>query len=253
MKQLCYNYLSFTICRLQGISNTQGAQHNKILREGQGDTRAWRQAKEVQKQLQLFFERLADCLLCGLMLMMAGMLYWGVTLGYYQGRLSECSGRRPGYLVKVWQPWHAVESLQTLWCQSVAFADLIVCFGVMLSTVWLVKRHQLLSNSLAQPMTGLVLGLGAAGGTAGWFAIGKVGGDAMVWLFAYWSWVGLHVLCVWFVQDVHKALIQKAAGGFYKQFFAFAKLPLFYALIGFVFPLTVAACPFWKLIGAHTG
>ena len=185
------------------------------------------------------------------MLMMAGMLYWGTTLGYYQGRLSECSGRRPGYLVNVWKPWHAVESLQTLWCQFVAFADLIVSFGVMLLTVWAVKQHQLLSNSIAQPMTVLVLGLGAAGGTAGWFAVSKVAGDAIVWLSGYWLWIGLHVLCVWFVQDVHKGLTHKAAGGFCKQLFAFAKLPLFYALMGFVFPLTVAACPFWKLIGVR--
>ena len=187
--------------------------------------------------------------MCGLMLMMAGMLYWGVTLGYYQGRLSECSGRPAGFLVKVWKPWHAIESVQTIWCHFVAFTDLIVCFGVMLLTVYLVKRHQLLSNSIAQPMTGLVLGLGVAGGSAGWFAIGKVGGDAMVWLSGYWSWVALHVLCVWFVQDVHKGLTRKAAGGFCKQFLAFAKLPLFYTLMGFVIPLMIAASPFWKLIG----
>lgn len=235
-------------CRLQGVANEQGAQHNDILREGQSDTRVWRQAKEAQKQLQLFFERLADCLMCGLILMVAGMLYWGVTLGYYHGRLSECSGRRPGYLVKVWKPWHAIEALQTIWCYTAAFTDLLVCIGVMLLTVWAVKRHQLLSNSIAQPMTGLVLGLGVAGGAAGWFAVSKVGGDAMVWLSGYWSWVALHVLCVWFVQDVHRGLTQQAAGGFCKQFFAFAKMPLFYTSMGFVVPLVVAACPFWRLI-----
>lgn len=98
-------------------------------------------------------------------------------------------------------------------------------------------------------MTGLVLGLGVAGGTAGWFAIGRVGGDAMVWLYAYWSWVGLHVLCVWLVQNVHKYLTQRAAGGFCKQFIAFAKLPLFFASMGCLFPLAVAACPFWRLMG----
>ncbi|KAL3137741.1 hypothetical protein ABBQ38_005005 [Trebouxia sp. C0009 RCD-2024] len=234
--------------RLQGVANEQGAQHNDILREGQSDTRVWRQAKEAQKQLQLFFERLADCLMCGLILMVAGMLYWGVTLGYYHGRLSECSGRRPGYLVKVWKPWHAIEALQTIWCYTAAFTDLLVCIGVMLLTVWAVKRHQLLSNSIAQPMTGLVLGLGVAGGAAGWFAVSKVGGDAMVWLSGYWSWVALHVLCVWFVQDVHRGLTQQAAGGFCKQFFAFAKMPLFYTSMGFVVPLVVAACPFWRLI-----
>lgn len=233
---------------MKGVANEQGALHNDILREGQSDTRAWRQAKEGQKQLQLFFERLADCLMCGLILMVAGMLYWGVTLGYYQGRLSQCNGRRPGYLVKVWKPWHAIEALQTIWCYTTAFTDLLVCFGVMLLAVWAVKRHQLLSNSIAQPMTGLVLGLGVAGGSAGWFAIGRVGGDAMVWLSGYWSWVALHVLCVWFVQDVHRGLTQQAAEAFCRQFFAFAKLPLFYTFMGLVIPLATAACPFWELV-----
>ena len=234
--------------RLRGIANEQGAEHNEILREGQGETRAWRQTKEEQKQLQLFYERLADCLACGLFLMLGGMLYWGTTLGYFQGRLSECSSRRSGFLVNVWKPWQAVESLQTICCYIAATCDLTGSVLLMLGVPWFVKKHKLLSNSIAQPMTGLVLGLGAAGGIIGRFAVGRVGGDSTTWLIGYWLWIALHVLSVWFVQDLYRGLNQKPSGGSCRQFVGFAKLPLFYMCMAVIMPLTTAVCPFWKVL-----
>lgn len=237
--------------RLRGIANEQGAQHNEILREGQCETRAWRQTREEQRQLQLFYERLADCLTCGLILMLAGMLYWGISLGYFQGRLSECSSRRSGFLVSVWKPWQAVESVQTMWCYITATSDLTGSVLLMLGVPWFVRKHKLLSNSIAQPMTGLVLGLGAGCGLVGKFAVGRVGGDSMAWLIGYCIWIALHVLSVCFVQDLYKVLNQKPSGGFCKQFVGFAKLPLFYTGMAIIMPLTVAVCPFWKLLGLH--
>ena len=236
------------LSRLRGIANEQGAEHNQLVREGQGETRAWRQAKEEQKQLQLFYEQLTDCLTCGLVLMLAGMLYWGITLGYFHGRLFECRTRRSGMSFSLWKPWQALETLQTVWCYATATCDLTGSVVLMLLVPWVVKRHQLLSNSIAQPMTGLVLGLGIVCGFIGKFVVGRVGGDSSAWLIGYWLWVALHVLSVWFVQELYKGLMQQPAGGFCKQFVAFAKFPLFYTFMAIIIPLTVAVCPFWKLL-----
>ncbi len=219
-----------------------------LLREGQTDTKAWRQAKEEQKQLQQFFNRLADCLMCGLILMLMGMLYWGVSLGYFEGRLSQCKSRRSGFLVNLWSPWQAVESLQTVWCYAAATIDLTGSVLLMLAVPYFVKRHGLLTNSMAQPMTGLILGLGVACGLIGQFTVSRVGGDNIAWLSMYWVWITLHVLSIWFVHGLYRFLSSEAVGGLSEQVLAGIKMPMYYSVMGIVLPLAVAACPYWRLI-----
>ena len=229
------------LCRLK-------AEHNTILREGQSDTKSWRQAKEEQKQLQQFFNRLADCLMCGLLLMLGGMLYWGVSLGYFEGRLSECKGRRAGFLANIWSPWQTVESLQTMWCYAAATLDLTGSVLLMLAVPLLVKKHGLLTNSMAQPMTGLILGLGVACGLVGQFTVSRVGGDNMAWLSFYWVWIALHVLSIWMVHSLYRFLSSVPSGGFVEQVIANIKMPVYYCFMGILMPLTVAACPYWRLM-----
>ena len=229
------------LCRLK-------AEHNTILREGQSDTKSWRQAKEEQKQLQQFFNRLADCLMCGLLLMLGGMLYWGVSLGYFEGRLSECKGRRAGFLANIWSPWQTVESLQTMWCYAAATLDLTGSVLLMLAVPLFVKKHGLLTNSMAQPMTGLILGLGVACGLVGQFTVSRVGGDNMAWLSFYWVWIALHVLSIWMVHSLYSFLSSVSSGGFLEQVIANIKMPVYYCFMGVLMPLTVAACPYWRLL-----
>ena len=233
---------------MREIANNQGAEHNTILREGQSDTKLWRQAKEEQKQLQQFFNRLADCLMCGLVLMLGGMLYWGVSLGYFEGRLSECKGRRAGVLASFWSPWQAVESLQTLWCYGAATVDLTGSVMLMLAVPWFVKKHGLLNDSMTQPMTGLILGLGVACGLIGQFSVGRVGGDNIAWLSMYWAWIAMHVLSIWFVHGLYRSLNSEASGGVFQQLIACMKMPVYYSFMGIIMPMAVAACPFWRLM-----
>ncbi|DBA91748.1 TPA: hypothetical protein ACH3X1_003340 [Trebouxia sp. C0004] len=234
--------------RLKNVANDQGAEHNTILREGQSDTKSWRQAKEEQKQLQQFFNRLADCLMCGLLLMLGGMLYWGVSLGYFEGRLSECKGRRAGFLANIWSPWQTVESLQTMWCYAAATLDLTGSVLLMLAVPFCVKKHGLLTNSMAQPMTGLVLGLGVACGLVGQFTVSRVGGDNMAWLSLYWMWIALHVLSIWMVHSLYRFLSSVSSGGSFEQVIANIKMPVYYCFMGILMPLAVAACPYWRLL-----
>jgi len=236
------------MCRLKSVANDQGAEHNTILREGQSDTKSWRQAKEEQKQLQQFFNRLADCLMCGLLLMLGGMLYWGVSLGYFEGRLSECKGRRAGFLANIWSPWQTVELLQTMWCYAAATLDLTGSVLLMLAVPWLVKKHGLLTNSMAQPMTGLILGLGVVCGLVGQFTVSRVGGDNMAWLSLYWVWIALHVLSIWMVHSLYRFLSSVSSRGFLEQVIANIKMPVYYCCMGILMPLAVAACPFWRLM-----
>lgn len=180
--------------------------------------------------------------------MLGGMLYWGATLGYFEGRLSECKGRRSGLLVNLWSPWQAVQSVQAVLCYATATWDLTGSVILMLLVPWFVKKHGLLANSMTQPMTGLILGLGIACGLVGQFAVGRVGGDNVAWLSAYWLWITLHVLSIWFVHALYRFLSSEATGNLSQQFMASIRMPVYYSVMGIVMPLAVAACPYWRLI-----
>lgn len=230
--------------RLMGVSNQQGAEHNSILREGLQDRRAWRQADEEQRQLQLFISRLADCLLCGLIVMLGGMLYWGTTLGYYEGRLSECKGSRSGFFGHLFSPWQAIQFMQTVWCYTSALADLIGSVLLIGFVPLMIKKYGLLRDSMTQPMTCLIVGLGLVCGLIGQYAVSRVGGDRWAWLLAYWLWVSLHVCSVWCIQSLYRYL---NSDGLSQHVLAVLKLPVYYVVMGVGLPLVVAACPFWRL------
>ena len=232
-------------CRLMGVSNQQGAEHNSILREGLHDKRAWRQADEEQRQLQLFISRLADCLLCGLILMLGGMLGWGTTLGYFEGRLSECKGIRSGFWGNMLSPWQAIQSVQTICCYILATADLIGSFFLIGGVVVMIKKYGLLRDSMAQPMTCLIVGLGLVCGFIGQYAVSRVGGDRWAWLSAYWLWVSLHVCSVWCIQSLYRFLNSADSS---QHVLAVLKLPVYYLVMGMALPLGIAACPFWRLL-----
>lgn len=180
--------------------------------------------------------------------MLVGMLYWGVSLGYFEGRLSECKGRRAGLLASLWSPWQAVEWLQTAWCYGAATVDLTGSVLLMLTVSYVVKKYGLLVDSTAQPMTSLGLGLGGVCGLIGQFSVGRVGGDNIAWLSMYWAWIAMHVLSIWFVHRLYRSLNSEASGGVFQQLIACVKMPVYYSFMGIIMPMAVAACPFWRLM-----
>ena len=152
------------------------AESNEFQRGIQQDNREHRQSKEDKEQLKLFFGRLADCLLCGLILVLFGMVYWGISLGYFEGRLSKCKYKQSSSCRNVWTPWQAVQCMQSGWCCIAAAGDLIGSVALMLFCSYCIKRHGLLTDSMAQPMTTLILGLGVVCGY-----IGQLAGGWQIW------------------------------------------------------------------------
>lgn len=220
-------------CRLQGIANDQSASRNTIIQEGQVNDRTWRQAKLQQKQLQDFKLQIADGLMCGLIVMLLGMLYFGAAFGYYDSKLELCNTRRFSFFARLWGP------LDVVVCYISATMDLVGSVAAMLVTVYAVKRFGLLTDSIAKPMTGLVLFLGVGCGLLGKYVIGRLGGDSFVWLSVYEVWVFQQVLAVWFVQALHACL--QADRTVWQQF----RLPMYMLFTGLVMPFVVAACAFW--------
>ena len=225
-------------CRLQGIANEQSAARNSIIEHGQTDERAWRQAKEQQRQLQDFKLQIADCLTCGLILMLIGMLYFGSAFGYYNGRLSQCTAA-PYINLGSW--WRPLKGLDILSCYVHATVDLVGSVVIMLFTVYCIKRFGLLTDSIARPMSGMILFLGVGCGWLGKFVIGRLGGSSMAWLIGYEAWVLLQVISVWCVHVLYRSLQAHNAGLVWQAF----KLPCFMLLMGVVIPVAVSACPFW--------
>ena len=224
-------------CRLQGVANEQSAAHNSMVGQGQADDKAWRQAKQQRKQLQDFKLQIADCLMCGLILMLIGMLYFGSAFGFYEGRLSQCSTAKHSTLASLWRP---LKSLDVVTCHMGAIIDLVGSVVVMLFTVWCIKRFALLTDSVAKPMTGLVLFLGVGCGWLGKFVIGRLGGDSLVWLAGYELWILLQASAVWCVQALFRYLQPDDT-----QSWQQLRTPLYMLLMGVLVPVAVAACPFW--------
>ena len=220
-------------CRLQGIANEQSASRNSIIQQGQANDHTWRQAKVQQKQLQDFKLQIADCLMCGLIVMLLGMLYFGAAFGYYDSKLEQCNTRRFSFFARLWGP------LDVMACYVSATVDLVGSVAAMLFTVYAVKRFGLLTDSIAKPMTGLVLLLGVGCGLLGKYVIGKLGGDSFVWLSVYEVWVFQQVLAVWFVHTLHVFL--QADRTVWQQL----RTPMYMLFTGMIMPFVVAACAFW--------
>ena len=170
--------------------------------------------------------------------MLIGILYFGSAFGYYNGRLSQCTAPSYSTLTSFWRP---LKALDTLACYVGATIDLVGSVAIMLLTVYCIKRFGLLTDSIAKPMTGIILFLGVGCGWLGKFVIGRLGGSSMAWLVGYEVWVLLQVTSVWCVRILHRSLQANNA----RLPWQALRLPCFMLLMGVVAPVAVSACPFW--------
>ena len=213
------------------------------------DTRMWRQGKatalqraEEQKQLKRFQNTLSDCLMCGLTVMMVALIYCGFSLGFLQGRLSEC---QTTHRRSFWQVWSFVKAAQSVLCYGNAVGDLLISALVMIGLPWFVAKQSLLTEGVKRPMTGMVLGLGVVCGIVGCFVVSRLGANYLLWLVPYEMWIALHVFVVSKVQLLYR-LLNSQQGQFWQQ--SEVRMPLYLAGMGFVAPILIAAAPFWKFM-----
>lgn len=215
------------------------------------DTRTWRQGKttvmqrlEEQRQLAMFQNTLSDCLMCGLTVMMFALIYCGISLGFLQGRLSECQSK---HRRNFWQVLSLVKAAQSVLCYGNAVGDLLISALVMIGLPWFVAKQSLLTEGVRRPMTGLILGLGVVCGVVGCFVVSRLGANYLAWLVPYEAWIATHVFVVSKASLLYRLLNrQKSQRRFWQQ--AEVRMPLYLAGMGFVAPIAVAAAPFWKFM-----
>lgn len=218
-------------CRLQAQALEQSAARNSIIGQGQANDEKRRQAKVQHEQLKEFKKQVADCLMCGLILMVLGILYFGSVFGFWEGQLSQCATLKHSTLASLWKP---LKGFDMLLCYVNAFWDFVSSLVILSLTVFCIKRFALLTDSIAKPMTALLLLLGGVCGWLGHMVIERLGGHGMGWLAAYESWIFMQVFAVWCVQPLHTYM---QSGWF--------KLPCYMLFMGAAMPVMVAACPFW--------
>ena len=61
----------------------------------------------------------------------------------------------------------------------------------LLAAFLVLKTRLLAGGATSFPLNRLLLGLGVACGTAGFFAVGKIGGRRERWLLMWWAWIGV--------------------------------------------------------------
>ena len=79
-------------------------------------------------------------------------------------------------------------------CYIFTAGDAALGLAVLLAAPWAVYRTGLLSGlQEGLPFTRLLAGLGLGCGLAGYVAVGKLGGDSLLWLGVWEVWVALQV------------------------------------------------------------
>ena len=217
------------------------------------DAKARRGAAEAaERQLRRFRAALGDGLPFGVAAMLGAFAAGAARLGLLAPLLRRC---RPlaalGPLTPA-RPWALLEAAGVAACWAGAAGDLALAAAALLGGGALVARAGLLAGEPhARPLVRIGLGLGAGAGGAGYFAVGRVGGDAAAWLAAWEAWLALHLLAAWAAPSAlawlqsagaPRAGAARAPAGWGAA--GAAGLLAYHVVMALVLPVLVGAAPF---------
>lgn len=187
-------------------------------------------------------------------IMFSGLAVMALVGGYqvwHHGTLTKMStgcGRFPGRgWISLWTYYKAAELVA---CYLASVGGMVLGLAVLFAAPWVLYRSGMLSNYHSMPFFKLAVGLGLFCGTAGYAAIGRVGGDAFVWLLLWELWTFLHVVmsaaahrtCLAAVRaaskraDVDPEALFESDGGWL--------LAVMWIVLGFCLPALAAVLPF---------
>ena len=89
-------------CRLGSEANLLHTEANRLSHLGLVQKQRRHAQEAQQRQLAAFHASLADCLMCGLVVVLAVLPCCGVQMGFWQRRLGAC---RPLRVMRWWHPW----------------------------------------------------------------------------------------------------------------------------------------------------
>jgi hypothetical protein len=189
-------------------ANAMRWQHNRLVAAGITDKRARFRSQQALRGVARLQQALADCTVLGLALQALAALYCGARYGLLHTRLAACPAASAGG-VSLLRPWEVLAPLQAAACWLFTIGDVLLGVLIVLGTCFVVLRTRLLASYHVMPLNKLLLGLGCACGCLGYFAVGKLGGSAQLWLGLWWAWIGGQCALVMNLDTVH-ALLQPA-------------------------------------------
>lgn len=92
-----------------------------------------------------------------------------------------------------WGLWAAAQAAESVFCHASALGSALFGLAVLFAAPWALYRTGLLSDYHTMPVAKLVAGLGVVCGTAGYAAVGRIGGDPGTWLGLWIVWTALHI------------------------------------------------------------
>lgn len=95
-------HLPALCCRLGFEANLLHTEANRLSHFGLVQKQRRYAEEAQQRQVAAFRAALADCLMCGLVVVLAVLPVCGVQMGFWQRRLGAC---RPLRVMRWWHPW----------------------------------------------------------------------------------------------------------------------------------------------------
>ena len=207
-----------------------------------------RDAYALSLQRTAEFRRLcSDTLWFGLSVMVAAGGHQALRRGLLAGLAAECVplavAARRGW--GLWAAWRGAEAAA---CYVLAAGNALLGLAVLFTAPWLLYRTGLLSDYHTLPVTRLALGLGLACGGAGYIAVGRLGGDAPLWLAAWEAWVASHLVFSAAAHRLNRVVIEQQqaggkAGSIYDARGGWLPAAM-WAVLGLALPLTAGVLPF---------
>lgn len=180
--------------------------HNRLVQSGLTDKQARYQAAEAVKGMAALQATLTDCIMTGLTLTVASLVYCGIRYGLLHVRIAACPAALPVAPVSMFRPWEALAPLQAVACWLFVIGDVLLGVLIVLGTAYVALKTRVLTGYHAMPLNRLVLGLGVACGSAGFIAVGKIGGDRSMWLLMWWAWIAVLVAALMNLQALYLLL-----------------------------------------------
>jgi hypothetical protein len=189
---------------------------------------------------------------------LAGLLLGGSKQAtpYVRGRrLTTPASSSWGALGLMWRGWGSVRVMS---CYIFTAGDVLLGLLLLLAAPWAAYRTGALGGLLsgrdvAVPFTRLLIVLGLGCGTAGYFAVGKLGGDRQLWLVVWEAWVALQVAFAVVAHRIFRISARAREGGgaaalaaaddMYERSFGWL-YAVMWALVGVALPVAAGWLPF---------
>jgi len=230
-------------------SNKIQSQQRDIAGQHVSHIRAKDTSKVRRQRTAEFRGMCSDIMYTGLLVMAAVGTHQVWSRGTVGELISQCGtvSASRGF----WGMWGVWKSGEAIFCYFGVVGNAIAGLAVLFAAPWVLYRSGILDDYHKMPFPKLVVGLGLVCGFAGYVAVDRLGGNAVLWFWLWELWAMLHIIMS---AMAHKAChfnlktasgtVDSAPEALFESQDALHQKLLMWIVLGFGLPIVAAALPF---------